>query len=68
MTNKTNDIYDNDPRKLRDDAHAALHRCWTKAVGTPGYNKDDWKLIERQLHTKCRCGCLARDIYPKIAP
>lgn len=23
-----------------------LHRLWTKAVGTPDYNKEDWKRLE----------------------
>lgn len=44
--------------KLHDDAHAALHRCWSAAVGTDKYNKNDWKLIERQIHAYCSGGCL----------
>ena len=31
------------------DADALLHRLWTKAVGTDGYVKDDWKELERRL-------------------
>jgi hypothetical protein len=31
------------------DAHAALHRCWTEAVGKPGYDKRDWMLIDNAL-------------------
>jgi len=30
-------------------AHNALHRCWTKAVGTIDYVKSDWKIIEAEL-------------------
>lgn len=52
-----------DPRKTHDDAHAALHRLWSRAVGTAGYDKADWKLLERQLHAACKGGCLVRDIY-----
>ena len=26
-----------------------LHRLWTKAVGTEGYNKAEWKELERRL-------------------
>ncbi len=26
-----------------------LHTLWSKAVGTPGYNKDEWLTFERDL-------------------
>lgn len=39
-------------------AHVALHREWTDAVGTPGYDKRAWKERERLLHVGCRGGCL----------
>lgn len=26
-----------------------LHTLWTKAVGTEGYNKAEWKALERKL-------------------
>ncbi len=31
----------------QDQVRAALHRLWTKAVGQPGYDKEEWKLLER---------------------
>jgi uncharacterized short protein YbdD (DUF466 family) len=31
------------------EAHYALHRCWTKAVGTADYNKDDWNTIDNAM-------------------
>lgn len=30
-------------------AHAAFHKRWTAAVGTPGYDKARWKAEEREL-------------------
>jgi hypothetical protein len=37
-----------------DPAEAMLHRLWTKAVGTPGYVKAEWKVlaswVESRLH------------------
>jgi hypothetical protein len=55
-----------DPRRLHDSAHAALSRCWTQAAARPGYHREDWILIERQLHASCDGGCLVRKIYPRI--
>lgn len=31
------------------EAHGALHRCWTKAVGTDDYHKADFRLLENAL-------------------
>jgi len=31
------------------EAHAALHRLWTAAVGTPSYDKAAWKTIDNAL-------------------
>lgn len=31
------------------EAHCALHRCWTKAVGQPDYVKADWQAIDTAL-------------------
>ncbi len=42
----------NDIESLRAryrEANAALHRLWTKAVGTPGYVKADWALLDYAL-------------------
>lgn len=30
-------------------ARTAIHRCWTKAVGTDGYVKDDWMTLDNAL-------------------
>lgn len=30
-------------------AHEALHRLWTAAVGTPDYNKADFRTIDNEL-------------------
>ena len=30
----------------------ALHACWTKAVGTPDYDKSDWKTISNAIDRK----------------
>lgn len=35
---------------------ALLHRLWTRAVGTPGYDKAEWMAVERLIWTKCPCG------------
>lgn len=29
--------------------HRLLHRLWSKAVGTPGYDKQEWKALEDLL-------------------
>ncbi len=34
--------------------HAALHLLWTKAVGTPGYDKKEWQKLEAAInHLAC---------------
>lgn len=33
-------------RRKTPNAHALLHRLWTKAVGTDGYIKQEWKDLE----------------------
>ncbi len=38
-----------DPRQER--AHNLLHRLWTKAVGTPDYDKSEWKDLEGAILT-----------------
>lgn len=30
--------------------HRLLHILWTKAVGTPNYNKQEWMELELRLH------------------
>lgn len=30
-------------------AHEALHRCWTKAVGTTDYEKADFRTVDNEL-------------------
>lgn len=42
------------------EAHAALHRLWTAAVGTEGYNKDDWRTVDNALAR------FARDASEKV--
>ncbi len=31
------------------DLHQLFHKLWTKAVGTDGYNKSEWKQLERMI-------------------
>jgi hypothetical protein len=31
------------------EAHAALHRLWTAAVGKEGYDKETWKTVDNAL-------------------
>ena len=31
------------------EAHIALHRCWSRAVGTSDYDKADWKILDNAL-------------------
>jgi len=31
--------------KSYSEVHLLLHRLWTRAVGTPGYVKADWKAL-----------------------
>jgi hypothetical protein len=37
-----------DPAQRR--AHELLHALWTKAAGAPGYDKEQWKALERALY------------------
>lgn len=32
-----------------EEAHRLLHKLWTKAVGTPGYEKSEWRELERHV-------------------
>ncbi len=36
------------PESFRD-VHELLHRLWSRAVGTPEYNKKDWLRFENML-------------------
>lgn len=60
-------LMNDDEWNLHDEAHGSLHRCWTAAVGTPEYNKNDWKTLERQIHRGCPSGCLVRDYAARLA-
>ena len=37
-----------------NEAHTALHRCWSKAVGTADYNKADWIILDNALSSFAR--------------
>lgn len=41
-------------------AHLALHRLWTKDVGTDGYDKSKWKELDNAVNK------LARDLADAI--
>jgi hypothetical protein len=45
MTFKTAD------EAARERVHLALHILWTKAVGTPGYVKNEWKELEAAIYS-----------------
>lgn len=32
------------------EANQALHRLWTRAVGTDGYDKAEWRTLDHALH------------------
>jgi hypothetical protein len=36
-------------RRIFKEVHGALHRCWTKAVGTKDYVKADWRTLDNAL-------------------
>lgn len=36
-----------DPKEMTN--HLLLHVLWTKAVGTPGYDKNEWKELEQRF-------------------
>ena len=42
------------------EAHAALHRLWTEAVGKEGYDKEAWKTLDNALSR------FARDASEKV--
>jgi hypothetical protein len=37
----------------REQRRRLLHRLWTKAVGTAGYDKREWKQLEALLLPEC---------------
>jgi hypothetical protein len=43
-----------DLKRTYKEAHGALHRCWTNAVGTPDYHKPDFRLLENTLDRLAR--------------
>ena len=45
----TKDDEEQELRRLYNEAFGALHRCWTKAVGTPDYVKADWRILDRAI-------------------
>ena len=40
--------------ELPDELHRLLHTLWTKDVGTRGYDKAKWKLLEAYLYALAR--------------
>jgi len=40
-------MFDNDPERKR--VHYALHKLWTKAVGTKGYVKAEWNELDSAI-------------------
>lgn len=51
------------------EVHMLLHRLWTRAVGTPDYNKADWKVLERLLEDLWREATgKAPSVEPEKAP
>lgn len=40
------------PELLR--IHGELHKLWTAAVGTPGYNKQAWQALEKAISDLAR--------------
>jgi hypothetical protein len=48
-------------------AQAALHRLWTEAVGTPGYDKATWRTLANGLDKLARDAATAAG-YPRDKP
>ena len=48
-------------------AHKALHKLWTEAVGTPGYDKAAWRTLSNGLDKLGRDAATAVG-YPRDAP
>ena len=46
----TKDEQDKELRRFYNEAFAALHRCWTKAVGTRDYVKADWRILDAAIN------------------
>lgn len=47
-------IYPNLPEPLRSaaiDTHRAFHDLWSKAVGTPDYDKSEWRRLGNAIDT-----------------
>jgi hypothetical protein len=41
---------------VSEELHRLLHTLWTKAVGTPTYNKKEWQELEAWLKRLDRRG------------
>jgi hypothetical protein len=41
-----------DIKKWKFEVNAALHRLWTKAVGTDDYDKEEWKRLEALIYER----------------
>lgn len=39
---------------MAQTAHLALHKLWTKAVGTDGYVKQEWKDLDLAIYKLVR--------------
>ena len=50
-----------------EEARALLHRLWSKAVDTPGYNKQDWSMMEALVENWLRLREKIADL-PRMPP
>ncbi len=50
-------LKDTDPKFFAADR--LMHELWTKAVGTPGYDKQKWRALEAAIIDLARRGPIA---------
>jgi hypothetical protein len=44
---KEHQTYTCDPKEVKD--YTLFHRCWSHAVNSPDYRKDEWQELEIRL-------------------
>lgn len=43
------DIWEGAADRPPEDVRALFHRLWSKAVGTPDYDRDEWEVMQAAL-------------------
>lgn len=53
---------------MRSETHAIFHKLWTKAVGTPEYNKKEWMELEQEIQNESQMDFNYSDVDKMARP